>query len=343
MNFSDAHILVEPAAVTPTLKLTAMLRYEPTELPVLVDGALYAESGKLLAPLHAEPRNGPFHMHLYPEGANNSRQELHLPLSFWAPLSARHLEVIEDLREKNRKGDAILKATLTVQYQKLKVEAVDLGDKIRHVEEPKPQPKRSLKERRVVTSVASFLAIETGPKHTGPTVLSTRSHVIEQTSFSQTVSATIPGSDWINDFSPALGRGRYLVVEVPDPSGQGVRDELRDRFVKAAQAVAGARKKLYAGEWSEVCEELRPLYELLRSWSELDALIGSEYGPDAAKAFSGGLRSFFDFSSKFLHPLARDGRTVNPNEVAKKEDAQLLYSLAAGTLNLIARKWGRGL
>lgn len=337
MNFTEPRITVESAAVTATLRLTTVLQYEARELPIMVDGALYTETDRLLAPLQPEPRIGPSHQYLYPDDANGSRLDQRAHLAFWAPLSARHLDVIEELREKNRKGDAILKAKLSVQFQKLKVELVDLGQTVRHVEASPPTSKQA---KRNVHAI-DFLSRETGPKHTGPTVLSTRSHVVEQDVFSQTLSATIPGSDWLNDFSPALGRGRFLVVEVPDTSIEVVPAALQERFARAVKAVADARTKLYAGEWSEVCEELRVLYEVLRSWPELDALLMSEYGDNAASAFSSGIRGFFDFASKFLHSIARDGKSLNPVQAANKEDAQLLYGLAASTLNMIARKWAR--
>lgn len=334
MNFSHAQILIDSTAVTPTLKINVALRHENAELPIVVDGGLYTESDRFLVPLHAEPRKNAYHEYLYPEGADGARHEMTVALSFWAPLSARHLDVIEELREKNRKGDVILKVALSVQYQRLKTELVDLGNVIRHVDPPKPSAKR-------LRSAAAFLTTESGPRHSGPSVLSTRSHVVEQTSLWQSISSTIPGSDWINDYSPALGRGRFFVVEVPDASGQDLPDELKARFGKAAESVASARKKLLSGEWNDACEDLRAFYELMRTWPEVDDLIKADYGADAATAFSQGIRSFFEFSSKFLHPLARDGRTLNPSESANKEDAQLLYSLSASALNLIAKKWRR--
>lgn len=339
MYISEARVTVESTAVTPTLKITALLRHEAAELPIMVDGGLYTESGLLLAPLHAEPRRTPSQQYLMAGGSDTSRQEVRHPLAFWASLSPRHLDVIEDLREKNRKGDVVLKATLSVQYQRLKTELVDLGERIRHVEEPK----RASGKRSSAADVAAgfLLAQETGPKHTGPTVLSTTSWVVEQTWHPQEIGATIPGSDWVNDFSPALGRGRFLVLEVPDPSARELPVELRERFSKAAQSIIDARAKLLAGDWTEVCEELRPLYELLRKWPELETLIGSEYAPEAATEFSNAIRSLFEFSSKFVHTVSRDGKTLNPTERAQKEDAHLLYAVSASTLNLIARKWGR--
>ncbi len=333
MNITDGRVTVETNAVTPTLKLTATLRYASTDLPVVVDGGMQTETGQLLSPLHAEPRANQYHQYLRAE-SDSDRSESHLPLAFWVPLSARHLEAIELLREKNRKRDVVLKATLSVTYQRFKPELVDLSTQIRHVDEPNTAGKR-------VRRVGEAFPRDSGPKHTGPTVLSTRSSIIEQTTYTQAIGAIIPGSDWINDFSPALGRGRFLVVEIPDPSGHHVPEDLRARFAKAAESIAASRQKLIAGEWSDACRELRALFEVLRSWTELEALIEADYGPDAARAFAQGLRSFFEFSSKFLHPLAKDGKTLNPSETATKEDAQLLFALSASTLNGIGRKWAR--
>ncbi|GAI27153.1 unnamed protein product, partial [marine sediment metagenome] len=46
----------------------------------------------------------------------------------------------------------------------------------------------------------------------------------------------------------------------------------------------------------------------------------------------------FDYSSKFLHKLDRDRRTIPPEINAEKEDAYLVYTLSVTLVNLLTQK-----
>lgn len=319
----------------PTLRLTANLHFEQSELPIAVAGALYSGDDRLLGALHDEPQKLGLKHFLY--SGHRERYEAKHILAFWLTLTERHMDVIEELREKNTKGDVVLKMSLSAQFQTLKADLVDLADRVRHVQESTTRKgKRSSPATRFAAGPS-----DAGPRHSGPRVLSTDSYVLEQSWHHQDLAVVIKGSDWIHEYSEQLGRGRFLVVEVPDAGASGLPESLKVRFAKAAQSVLHARRELVSGEWSEVCEKLRPFHELLRSWPEFDSLIRAEYGEDAAESLSRAVNSFFDFSSKFIHAVARDRNTINPVEVARKEDAQLLYAVAASTLNAIGRKWSR--
>src|SRR5207244_143387 len=60
----------------------------------------------------------------------------------------------------------------------------------------------------------------------------------------------IPGSDWIHEYSPALGLGQFMVVEVPGAFSVAARAgaAFAERIPKALEALARAQHELHSGE-----------------------------------------------------------------------------------------------
>lgn len=69
----------------------------------------------------------------------------------------------------------------------------------------------------------------------------------------------------IHEYSPALGLGKFMVVEVPEPSSVAARAgaAFAERIPKALDALGRAQHELHSGEWPEVIKALRPAWELL--------------------------------------------------------------------------------
>ena len=134
-----------------------------------------------------------------------------------------------------------------------------------------------------------------------------------------------------------MGLGSFVVVEIP--AAEVLGGDLGERMAKAFAAAQKARQSLRAGEWEDVCQDLRQVWELLRDEQFMrDILKKDGYHDDASSSLCSGLNGFFQLASKFDHALARDKATVLPELKAKKEDAYLAYASAMSVLNLIARK-----
>ena len=66
----------------------------------------------------------------------------------------------------------------------------------------------------------------------------------------------IPSADWVHDYAPKFGLGKWMVVELPQPDTIGT--PARRARGAVPKAAGKARDRLHQGEWENVCEELRP-------------------------------------------------------------------------------------
>jgi len=57
---------------------------------------------------------------------------------------------------------------------------------------------------------------------------------------------TISGSRWVKDFLPALGIGKFLILEIPLPESSKLPAEALDHFIRSVEALETARKILYS-------------------------------------------------------------------------------------------------
>lgn len=151
-------------------------------------------------------------------------------------------------------------------------------------------------------------------------------------------NVTISSSEWLHDFSPAFERSRYQVFEVPIPEFANDQSELSKRLSSAIHSLRLMEEAKLAGDWETVLKESRPVWELIRNRGEIQLILQQdELNDDSVKAFNAMVESLFNFSSKFIH---RESRTkeVMPINKARKEDAELIYSLAVSLVNLLCKK-----
>ncbi|MBI4337853.1 MAG: hypothetical protein HY683_08525 [Chloroflexi bacterium] len=166
---------------------------------------------------------------------------------------------------------------------------------------------------------------------TSPVFLNVDCHPYDQ-------NLTIASSDWVHDFAPTLGIGRFLVAELPVFEKSPPAGQLGQRLTKAVEAMREMREKLQDGEWDEVVEKARPVVELLKHNDFRDFLAEKlVYPQDAVDELWKSLDALFQFTSKFHHPTTKQG-AVRQTLTATKEDAYLVYSLSLGLANLIGRK-----
>src|SRR5579863_5886835 len=298
-------------AANPTLRFVLELDLDPAkEVIVGATGALFFPRDVLLAPLFEIPDHEqiefPLRASPVPTGP------LHISSKRWlrlgAQLSQRDIDYIESHREKDKRGDV----TFVIQVKLSTL--VSTAD--------------SWAAGTTVLSDKGAPVLVRAQTPTGKAVLwedPNKGFLLER-AFPIDEQYIIAGTNWIHDFAPRLGLGRFAIVEIPvisSPVGLGKRI---DRATKAAD---DAETRLRAGEWDDVCKDLRGVWEAFKGYDFIkDVAVKDGYSEDAAKFLNEAFQNLFDLASKFGHVLGRDKKTVLPELHAKKEDAYTFYLLA---------------
>jgi hypothetical protein len=155
------------------------------------------------------------------------------------------------------------------------------------------------------------------------------------------IDIVIPSSDWAHDFLPAFGKGKYLVLEIPQPNIINGSTFILKKLNEAVDSIPRMQKDLLSGEWSGVIKESRPIWELVNDKTSKDLhgyLSQSGFSDEAIAHFTKSISELFEFSSKFIHKVDKSKENLNPNIIASKEDAYLIYSLCVNVVNLITCK-----
>jgi len=285
MKAELVHVEAIEKSVHPTVKFNLEIDLDVArEVIVSATGALFLPTDTLLAPLFEVPEHEQFE---FPLQASPVPAGAYKPTRRWlrlgAQLSERALDHIENHREKDRRGDVTF--TLHVRVSTLVVTA---------------EPWLA----QTVVMDKGIPVFAESKNATGKALL--REDPSKGFLFERTVSvdkqSTIPGTTWVHDFAPRLGLGRFAVVEIPVITSPAALGKRIDKAVKAADE---AEKHLHAGEWDDVCKDLRGVWEAFKNYDFIKRVTIKDGYSD-------------------LH--------------AQKEDAYLLYTLARAALNLIARK-----
>lgn len=308
--------------VTPTLRLTARVRYARlSEVPVSVSGVLMA-GGIQVAMLTEVPGNNRYEIPLG-VGDQMARDDYWVDFLMQAPLTRQEVAHLERVHESSPRGDMLLSAKLVIRYIKAKLGQI------------------AVKESGNGPGPASPLVVGTDNYQAFRLVhlASNSKDLFEIQSETRDVSATIPGSTWTHDFAPRLGIGRFVVFELPRPVDLKGTGPLTAEIDAAVEAVLKAEGEIVAGDWTDVCEDLRGVVEILKNRKvEIEALLLKDgYTAEAATNLTSAMSSLFDLTSKFHHKLDR-GKKIAPEIKAAREDAYLLFSNTLSALNLIATK-----
>jgi len=180
-------------------------------IPIQVSARLYSEDNKLLSvsqPFVDEPvqsnnqQIGIANVYLSDDISSQSG-EIVAPYKLVFQLNKEALDHIEEVRKTNAKKDATLKFILSIDFMEISID-VDRFTLL-------AIPGVSSNQFAVATPVMPqagignlrFLMEKNHP-----------SFVLKQLQIKH--SHTIPSSDWINDFVPLLGLGKYFIVEIPE-------------------------------------------------------------------------------------------------------------------------------
>ena len=176
-----------------------------------------------------------------------------------------------------------------------------------------------------------------------------RSHIFRATKHGRTIE--INQSDWINKFTKHLKIGNFLLLELQIPNKRQVEPEWSELYDRLFQRLEEMEMHIRSGNWLETMKVGRQFYENI-NFSERkigqkayagnlkDLFLKDHHSEQGFDDFAKGIRSFFDFLSKYIHDNDKDGK-FHSVPVATKEEAYMAYSLSVGLLNIIGKKISR--
>ena len=262
--------------------------------------------------------------------------ETNLSVQVVLPLSSKQIDHVEELRAKHRKGDVVLECEVEGLFLVSKVVnapvrvAQDMQSQGHGSGGAKSLLYKQQDSREAFHSPISNLWLLSGDG--GRTFM-------ERQTMRHTVTVTISSGDWLHDFATPWRAIKYMVVELPQPTLLTSTPNIDQRVNAAINAAGKAGESLSKGDWNDVVEDLRPVWELLRDEVDMrDLLLRDSYTPEAITAINNSVKAQFDLASKFVHRTDRTGVRITPEIRASKEDALLCYSFAMSLLNLVSRK-----
>jgi hypothetical protein len=264
-----------------------------------------------------------------------NQNEATAPMLVVLALSQKHVDYLEGLRSKHRKGDVVLQCHVEAQFLVSKVVNAYLK------RGPELQDQRGGSAGEAVVYVQSSGRDPFYSQTTNMWVLSGDGGrtFLQRETLRHDITVTIGSSDWLHDYAAPWRATRYMVVELPQPEILTSTPNIEQRVNPAIEAAQKATESLSKGDWNDVVEDLRPVWELLRNDADIQGLLQRDgYTPEAITAFNESVKHQFDLASKFVHRTDKAGKNVAPEIRASKEDALVCYSFAMSLLNLVSRK-----
>lgn len=325
----------ESQCIEPTLMLEAIIAFQSRQrIPLDAITTVRTEDRRFLG-IARTTTLGDAKLSLDTASESDEKSEQQLTVQLVLPFSPRQLDYIEELRSKHHKRDVVL--TCELEVQTLVSKAVNA-----HLElGPDIQGENGQSGKAVLYRYRSR-AEPFSTSYTHMWILSGNGGrtFIERETIRYNATVTISASDWLHDYVSPWRGTRYLVVELPQPDVLISTPGIEEKINAAIEAAKKASGNLAKGEWNDVLEDLRPVWELLRRQDDIKALLERDgYTPEAIKAFNESIHYQFELASKFVHRVGKPpSREVLPEIRASKEDAHLCYSFAMALLNLVSRK-----
>lgn len=340
----------------PGVEISAtILTKEAQEVIVNISGQLRDSEQNILSFLHLGESNELESQDLqaFIPGITYNQKETRITM--FDHLEERIIDRIENARGVDKKGNVKLSLVLYVEYIDNEVQLFDtyviknrkLKD-ILKIDLPENLNLIAKKTEKSKDFVDGNGEIKTLTTFNGPSIFNLRRVRLSE-------EKTIPSSDWVHDFQEPLGIGRFLVLEMPDPvyvknglvsiNGNKAQEIISKRFPKMIETLTQLREYLKEGEWAEVVEKSRGIYdELRRDNRDLIKTIVSQttgVSKDSAGKLSQALDNMYSYSNDLHHTINKSTKQVKDPFTGGKEDAYLTYSIAASLVNLIGKKLQR--
>lgn len=161
-------------------------------------------------------------------------------------------------------------------------------------------------------------------------------------------NAVIKQSDWVKNYSPLLGIGNFLLLELIIPDKHKVSKEWKELYDRASLRLTEMNEAIRLGDWQKTMDRGRQFYDSLKIGDKKDGhqkfeqelrklFEADQHSPEGIQNFLDGIWKFFDYNSKFVHDKDRKGN-LNPIPITTKEDAYFIYAMGVGLLNIIGKK-----
>lgn len=310
---------------------------EKYEVPIEITGHLFSDENKKLANIYEcmyEPNRT---IGLSARDGSDVRGGK-LVIKMIAPLNHKVLDYIETLRTKNPKSDVILNLDIFI---KTLVSKTNLSNmflmKLEELSSKLPENYRNAEtvfyqyRSRFSTSTNNMWILSGDGS---PTFIQ-----IESRKFNNKV--VISSSDWIHDYCPVFQIGRFSVFEYLMPDYTEGAGDVEERLNESINALGKMEENMIKGEWNQVIEDSRAVWELLRNQADIkDLLMKDGYTEQAFEDLNESFKQLFNYSSKFHHREDRE-KNIMPEIKASKEDAHLIFATSMAIVNLISKKMQR--
>lgn len=158
----------------------------------------------------------------------------------------------------------------------------------------------------------------------------------------------IKQSDWVRNFAPLLGIGKFLLLELKIPETKNVKAFWKTLYTKLSDNVHEMESCLRSGDWYKTMTIARRYYENIKIGDnkagskkfkeEFDKLMFEDaHSKEGVQNLYDAIWNLFEFLSKYLHEKDKHGNHQAMPQ-STKEDAYFAYALAVGLLNLIGKK-----
>lgn len=246
------------------------------------------------------------------------------------PLTPRLLNHLEDVRAKHRKQDVVLLCDVETNWLSAKTVLAPLAP-AQTAQQAQPRGVAYVEPSPGAPFYSQFSNMWVLSGDGGRTFIERGRALTPQV-------VTIRASDWIHDHVAAWKNTKFVLVELPEVELLAGPTKPAERVNAAIESIRKATDNLQRGEWNDVLEDLRPVWELLRNHADVQDLLKRDgYTPEAIDAFNESVNKQFTLASKFIHRIDL-GKKVSPEIRANKEDALMCYSFAMTLVNLVTRK-----
>lgn len=344
MSTSITSISPSKETIHPSLDIVVDIPYtESTNFPISIKGMIRGEDSLVLGTVYEIPNKTSsqirFRASHYSE--RYSPNNIMLKKFFRLELDQKSLDHIENLRNKNPKGDVIIHFEISILNIEGKLQIG--GYDVEEISIQTPQGAKKINVIKLNPQSPSY-----AQPHLHMMIQAQSEGYLNFNESAFTMNYTIHGSDWINDFQPQLGIGKFLVMEIPEIiTTSEQKDEFTKRLHSATQRLKEIGDLLRKGEWDDVAEDCRGVYEDLRKKfdDEFESSV-KELLKDVNGISDKGLSAFNDmikniglYSHEFHHYRDEKG---NVKQVSvHKEDAYALYISLVGLLNMLTVKHHR--
>lgn len=317
--------------------------HDRSKIPIYITGFLRSADNKTIISFINEYNFPQAVKNFELQAINNSfhnQQPNSYSIKVFAFLNNKTLNYIQEQKELNKKGDVVLNLEINMR-------AIHAKTCISRIYLEHENPQKPLDSHSPLKVMYQNDGKDFRPSNkTDMQILSCDSGrtFLEIRDENETFTITIPSSDWINDYCPLFGIGKFFVVEFPifdKFENANISKEILDKLIDSLKKM---EDNFIAGEWNRVIEYSRPFVELLKEEKQNKTIFElfkkNGYTEESIDDLLNCSKNLFNFSSKFIHATDRS-KDINPIINASKEDAYMIYAISMAFLNLISKKLQR--